>query len=103
MSRITRTLAALLATAALAAVAAGEGSEELFPTGQDTTGERKDSPGYSDAAPDAPHALTVVADWLPLADPAGGPYFAPLDEDARYYAADYGDGFFVENEDAKVA
>jgi hypothetical protein len=29
----------------------------------------------------------LYASWVPLADPAGGPNFFPLDEDARYYAA----------------
>jgi hypothetical protein len=28
----------------------------------------------------------LYASWVPLADPAGGPNFFPLDEDARYYA-----------------
>ena len=40
---------------------------------------------YAFTAPDAPGSLTVVANWIPLADPAGGPNFFPLDENARYY------------------
>ena len=36
-------------------------------------------------APDAPGSLTIVSNWIPLADPAGGPNFYPLDENARYY------------------
>jgi hypothetical protein len=46
-------------------------------------------------APDAPGALTVVANWIPLADPAGGPNFYPLDENARYYVKidNTGDGY----------
>jgi Domain of unknown function (DUF4331) len=40
---------------------------------------------YAFTAPDAPGSLTVVANWIPLADPAGGPNFYPLDENARYY------------------
>lgn len=31
-------------------------------------------------------ALAALANWIPLADPAGGPSFYPLDEDARYYS-----------------
>jgi hypothetical protein len=31
----------------------------------------------------------LYASWVPLADPAGGPNFFPLDEDARYYAANW--------------
>jgi hypothetical protein len=46
-------------------------------------------------APDAPGSLTVVANWIPLADPAGGPNFYPLDENARYYVKidNTGDGY----------
>jgi hypothetical protein len=40
---------------------------------------------YAFTAPDAPHSLTVVANWIPLEDPAGGPYFGKLDPRARYY------------------
>jgi Domain of unknown function (DUF4331) len=40
---------------------------------------------YAFTAPDAPGSLTIVSNWIPLADPAGGPNFYPLDEDARYY------------------
>src|SRR5215204_1626253 len=40
---------------------------------------------YAFTAPDAPGSLTVVANWIPLEDPAGGPYFGKLDPRARYY------------------
>jgi hypothetical protein len=40
---------------------------------------------YAFTAPDAPGSLTIVSNWIPLADPAGGPNFYPLDENARYY------------------
>ena len=40
---------------------------------------------YAFTAPDAPHSLTVVANWIPLEEPAGGPYFGKLDPRARYY------------------
>ena len=29
-------------------------------------------------------AVLGVSNWIPLRDPAGGPSFFPLDEDARY-------------------
>jgi Domain of unknown function (DUF4331) len=50
---------------------------------------------YAFTAPDAQGSLTVVANWIPLADPAGGPNFFPLDEDARYYIKvdNTGDGY----------
>ena len=50
---------------------------------KDPTADNTDVYAYT--APDAPGSLTVVANWIPLADPAGGPNFYPLDEDARYY------------------
>ena len=40
---------------------------------------------YAFVAPDAPDKLTVVANWIPLVSPAGGPYFGKLDPEARYY------------------
>jgi hypothetical protein len=40
---------------------------------------------YAFVAPDAPGKLTVVANWLPLVSPAGGPNFGKLDPKARYY------------------
>src|SRR5919106_2404269 len=40
---------------------------------------------YAFTAKDAPGSLTVVANWIPLEEPAGGPYFGKLDPKARYY------------------
>ena len=40
---------------------------------------------YAFTAPDAPKSLTVVANWIPMEEPAGGPYFGKLDPRARYY------------------
>jgi hypothetical protein len=40
---------------------------------------------YAFVAPDAPGKLTVVSNWVPLQNPAGGPYFGKLDPEARYY------------------
>src|SRR3954465_5851426 len=39
---------------------------------------------YAFTAPDAPDKLTIVANWIPLEDPAGGPNFGKLDPKARY-------------------
>src|SRR5918997_1296770 len=50
----------------------------LDPTGDDTD-------VYAFTAKDAPGALTVVANWLPFEDPAGGPNFYRFDDRARYY------------------
>ena len=40
---------------------------------------------YAFTAPDAPDRLTIVANWIPLEDPAGGPNFGKLDPKARYH------------------
>jgi hypothetical protein len=50
---------------------------------------------YAFTAKDAPGSLTVVANWIPLEEPAGGPYFGKLDPEARYYVKidNTGDGY----------
>jgi hypothetical protein len=40
---------------------------------------------YAFTANDAPGALTVVANWIPFEDPAGGPNFYKFDDRAHYY------------------
>ncbi len=40
---------------------------------------------YAFTAADRPDALTVVANWIPFEDPAGGPNFYRFDDRARYY------------------
>jgi hypothetical protein len=40
---------------------------------------------FAFTAPDAPGKLTVISNWVPLENPAGGPYFGKLDPKARYY------------------
>src|SRR4051795_7908290 len=40
---------------------------------------------YAFTAPDAPGKLTVISNWVPLENPAGGPYFGKLDPKAHYY------------------
>jgi Domain of unknown function (DUF4331) len=50
---------------------------------------------YAFTAPDAQDSLTVVSNWVPLEEPAGGPYFGKLDPKARYYVKidNTGDGY----------
>jgi hypothetical protein len=82
-------LAALPVAAALAAgaiaVSPGAGSSHreaplsaLDPTADDTD-------VYAFTAPDATGALTVVSNWIPFEDPAGGPNFYRFDDRAKYY------------------
>src|SRR3954449_4981777 len=91
MIRTTRTIPILVAAlmAALAAgvfaVVPGSGSShrEAPLTSLDPTGDDTDL--YAFTAPDAPNALTVVSNWIPFEDPAGGPNFYRFDDAARYW------------------
>jgi hypothetical protein len=85
--RLAVLIAALLAATAAVAlvVSAGSGSSHreaplsaLDPTGDDTD-------VYAFVAPDAPGAVTLVANWIPFEDPAGGPNFYRFDDRATYY------------------
>jgi hypothetical protein len=77
-------LAAALAAGTIA-VAPGSGSShrEAPLTALDPTAD--DTDVYAFTAPDAPGALTVVANWIPFEDPAGGPNFYRFDDRADYY------------------
>ncbi|MGA4842917.1 DUF4331 domain-containing protein [Streptomyces sp. G45] len=39
---------------------------------------------YAFVSPDRPDTTTIVANWLPFEEPAGGPNFYPFAEDAQY-------------------
>ena len=39
---------------------------------------------YAFVSPDAPDTVTLIADWIPFEDPAGGPNFYPFATDALY-------------------
>jgi uncharacterized protein DUF4331 len=80
-------VAALLAALAAIALAVSSGSgsshreaplSSIDPTGDDTD-------VYAFVAPDAPNSLTLVANWIPFEDPAGGPNFYRFDDRASYY------------------
>src|SRR3954453_14556267 len=76
-------LAALAAGAIIVAVGAGSSHREAPLTSLDPTGDDTDI--YAFTAKDAPGALTVVANWIPFEDPAGGPNFYRFDDRAHYY------------------
>ncbi|HEX7300185.1 MAG TPA: DUF4331 domain-containing protein, partial [Solirubrobacteraceae bacterium] len=78
---------ALLAAlaAGVLAVTAGSGSSHreaplssLDPTGDDTD-------VYAFVAPDAQGSVTLIGNWIPFEDPAGGPNFYRFDDRASYY------------------
>jgi hypothetical protein len=86
-------LAALLAVAVAVPLSIGSSHREAPRILKDPTADNTDVWAFT--APDAPGSLTVVANWIPFADPAGGPNFYPLDENARYYVKidNTGDGY----------
>src|SRR3954452_25102438 len=95
LSVIAVPLAAALAAGAVA-VSSGSGSSHreaplsaLDPTADDTD-------VYAFTAPDAPGDLTIVSNWIPFEDPAGGPNFYRFDDRARYYlnVDNTGDGVY---------
>jgi hypothetical protein len=88
-------LVAALAAIGLA-VSTGSGSSHreaplssIDPTGDDTD-------VYAFVAPDAPGSLTLIGNWIPFEDPAGGPNFYRFDDRATYYlnVDNTGDGKF---------
>src|SRR5687768_13442333 len=77
-------IAAGLAAAAVAVpFAAGSSHREAPNTATDPTADETDV--YAFTANDAQDSLTVVANWIPFEDPAGGPNFYQFDPRARYY------------------
>ena len=76
--------AAILAAAAIAvSLSFGSSHREAPLTALDPTADNTDV--YAFTAPDAPNDLTVVANWIPFEDPAGGPNFYRFDDRAHYY------------------
>jgi hypothetical protein len=86
-------LAALLAVGVVVPLSIGSSHREAPRILKDPTADNTDVWAFN--AKDAPGSLTVVSNWIPLADPAGGPNFYPLDENARYYVKldNTGDGY----------
>jgi hypothetical protein len=87
-------LAAAIAAGLLAAMGAFSSSHREAPRIMlDPAADNTDV--YAFTAPDAQDSLTVVANWVPLEEPAGGPYFGKLDPKARYYVKidNTGDGY----------
>ncbi|HEV3001980.1 MAG TPA: DUF4331 domain-containing protein [Solirubrobacteraceae bacterium] len=87
-------LAAIAAVALAVAVGTGSSHREAPLSSLDPTTD--DTDVYAFTAKDAPGSLTVVANWIPFEDPAGGPNFYRFDDRARYYVNvdNTGDGVY---------
>ena len=76
-------VAALVAIVVAVPLSIGSSHREAPLTSIDPTAD--DTDVYAYTANDAPDDLTVVANWIPFEDPAGGPNFYKFDQKARYY------------------
>src|SRR3954471_22327374 len=98
MRKITTLFVAMLAAIGAGVLSVtlsfGSSHREAPLTSQDPTGDDTDL--YAFTAKDNPDALTVVANWIPFEDPAGGPNFYGFDDKARYYinVDNTGDGVY---------
>src|SRR5918997_508748 len=75
--------AALAAGSIATAMSTGSSHREAPNTSKDPTAD--DTDVYAFTAADAPGSLTVISNWIPFEDPAGGPNFYEFDPKARYY------------------
>jgi hypothetical protein len=75
--------AALAALVIAVPLSFGSSHREAPLTSIDPTGDDTDT--YAFTAQDAPGSLTIVGNWVPFEDPAGGPNFYKFDDNARYY------------------
>jgi Domain of unknown function (DUF4331) len=91
---IVALLAALAAGVVAVTLSSGSSHREAPLTALDPTGD--DTDVYAYTAPDATGAITVVANWIPFEDPAGGPNFYRFDDRATYYVNidNTGDGVY---------
>ena len=76
-------LAAIVASLLAVSISAGSSHREAPLTSIDPTADDTDL--YAFRAADAQDKLTVIANWIPFEDPAGGPNFYGLDPRAEYY------------------
>ncbi len=76
-------VAALVAIVVAVPLSIGSSHREAPLTSIDPTAD--DTDVYAYTAKDAQDSLTVVANWVPFEDPAGGPNFYRFDQKARYY------------------
>ena len=76
-------LAALAAIGLAVSTGSGSSHREAPLSSIDPTGDDTDT--YAFTAKYAPGDLTIVGNWIPFEDPAGGPNFYAFDDNAHYY------------------
>ena len=87
-------LAALLALSLLGPVGASSHREAPLIT-EDPVADNTDL--YAFVSPDAPDTVTLIANWIPFQEPAGGPNFYNFGEDVLYEVNIDNDGDAVED------
>jgi hypothetical protein len=83
LAKLLAGIAALAAAAIAVSLSFGSSHREAPNISLDPTGDNTDV--YAFTANDAPGSLTIVANWIPLEEPAGGPNFYKFDDKAHYY------------------
>jgi uncharacterized protein DUF4331 len=83
MRKLSLLLAVLVAAAIAVPLGIGSSHREAPNTALDPSAD--DTDVYAFTASDAPGSLTVVGNWIPFEDPAGGPNFYRFDDRAHYY------------------
>src|SRR4051794_25922125 len=87
-------VAALAAISLAVSLGSGSSHREAPLSALDPTAD--DTDVYAFVAPDATGSVTMISDWIPFEDPAGGPTFYRFDDRATYYlnVDNTGDGRF---------
>ena len=89
-------LGVAIALAASSLVVAGASSHREAPLiSEDPVADNTDT--YAYVAPDQPNKVTIVGNWIPLEEPAGGPNFPRFGEDVVYRFKVDNDGDAVSN------
>jgi len=70
-------------TAAIPGLVRASSHSEAPGTAKDRLADDTDL--YAFVAPDAADKVTIIGNWVPLLEPAGGPNFASFDDEAFYY------------------
>jgi hypothetical protein len=81
-SRATGAAGALLIAATTVTGALASSHREAPTIAEDPSADNTDL--YAFVSPDKPDTVTIIANYIPLEEPAGGPNFFPFDPDVRY-------------------
>ena len=75
--------AGLLSVTSVAGTSLGSSHREAPLIAKDPTADITDV--YAFVSPDKPDTVTLIANFIPFQEPAGGPNFYPFDDTAQYF------------------